>query len=189
LLIEGTPAGGGTQTVAAWQANWQAFLARAWQPRKTRTLTRRLTTPGGVVEATAQITLNAYPSRDMQGDRACTTVLDLKLLDGYLYDTTQQTVNAPGAVTIAGDAATSAMTISMAAGTLTNTTTGAVLTYTGTGTASIDVANWTATAGGVDVTADVSWPAAGHDLWFDLDTGANTLTGTATIVYSPAYLP
>jgi len=189
LLINGTNDAGDPETVAQWQQNWADFKAFVWRPETARTLTRRLLTPSGVVESSALVTLNQLPQETMQSDRTCTTVLDLRVLDGYLYDTAAVTVTAPGTDTIAGEARTNRLIITMGAGTLTNTTTGAILTYSGAGTVTIDVANWTATSGGSSVIGDLSWPAAGHDCWFDLDPGANVLTGTASIEYNAARLP
>lgn len=187
-LVVGGEDGSGGDSVQQFLANWTGLKALTWRANAARTLTRRLTLPGGTVEASSPCTLVSLPQAAMQGAKACTTVLDFKLLNGYLYGTSDVTITSPGTVTVTGDARTAHLVVTMAAGTLTNTTTGAVLTYSGSGTAVIDVLNWTA-SNGADVSGDVSWPAAGHDLWFDLDPGSNVLTGTASIAYRPAYLP
>lgn len=188
-LVIGGEDGSGGDTVQQFLTNWKTLTSLVWNLDATHTLTRNRTLASGVEASSAQATLNALPQQTMQGAKACTTVLDFSLLDGYFYGTTDVTISSPGTVTVQGDARTARMTVTMAAGTLTNTTTGAILVYSGSGTATIDVLNWTATSGGFDVSSELSWPQAGHDYWFDLAPGSNVLTGTASIAYRPAYLP
>jgi hypothetical protein len=189
MLVDGAD-GSGNNTVEQWQRNFADLKALVWGTQAARTLTRRMNTPSGVVESAASVALASLPSASMQGDRACLTTVEFKVLDGYLYGTSDVSISSPGTVTVQGDARTTRMTITLGAGvTLTNTTTGAAVTNNGAGTATIDVQNWTATIGGAASQGSISWPASGHDFWFDLAPGSNVLTGAATIVYRPAYLP
>lgn len=191
LSVSGADGTSGDDSIRQYLANWAGLKALCWDPNTPKTLVRRTTLPdGSVVEAASPATLNAFPQENKQGPHACLTVLDFKLLDGYLYGTSDVTVTSPGTVSVLGDTSTTRMVITMAAGaTLTNTTTGASLHYSGTGTVTVDVQNWTATAGGSPAAGFLSWPASGHDYWFDLAPGANVLTGVASIAYRPAYLP
>lgn len=110
----------------------------------------------------------------------------LSLLDGFLYDRADTTVN-PGTVTVAGDARTRRMTLTLpGAGTLTNSTLGVSVTVSGATT--LDVEAFTS-SGGVGLVTGQS----GSDYWFEFAVGPNIVTwsgsDTPSIAYRAAHLP
>ena len=113
-----------------------------------------------------------------------TVLVDFLLTSGVFYATADATIN-PGTVTVNGETATTRMSITLpGAGTLTNSTAGVSVTVTAAAT--LNVLNFTATAGLSTLTH------SGDDYWFVLLPGSNTITwsgtGTPSIAYRAAYL-
>jgi hypothetical protein len=120
-------------------------------------------------------------------------VLVMKNLGGLWYG--PAVTIGTGASTVTGDVRTRKLTVTFTGGTnptLTNTTTGEALTWTGAvgGTpVVVDVGNLSASQGGSDVSAGLSWTKT---FPLTLRAGSNTLSlaggGSVSVAYSPAYL-
>jgi hypothetical protein len=160
----------------------------------TVTLTRRLSYTAGNEEhtCTARYVSGLDPtlSSAMAVGRL---VLVMKNLGGLWYG--PAVTIGTGASTVTGDVRTRKLTVTFTGGTnptLTNTTTGEALTWTGAvgGTpVVVDVGNLSASQGGTDVSAGLSWTKT---FPLTLRAGSNTLSlaggGSVSVAYSPAYL-
>lgn len=118
-------------------------------------------------------------------------MLAFNVLDGVWHG--PSATLGTGAITALGDVRTHRMTITLSGGTnpqLTNSGTGHSMTYTGSTSTPVvvDVEAMTATQGGADVSANLSWSRA---MPFRLNPGSQNVSvssGSASISYQPAYL-
>lgn len=168
-------------------------LKRLIRPGKQLSLERHLSYPGGdevhVASGEWASGLNATVSLMRFGR----TTFSLKIHDGLWYNQTSFTqpyANTTN-VTINGETRTHRISLTMDAGHfVTNSTTGHTLSNNlagGSGTVTVDVITMTATQGGIDVSASLSW---NKRYPFQLVPGSNIIsTDTAgNITYTEAYL-
>lgn len=160
-----------------------------------QTVTRRKVTGAGNLD-TAQTVIVRTAAERWLSSTACTVLIGAELLDGLWYGASTAISSIAGTQTIAGEARTYKMTLTLAAGgsrTVTNATNGFWFTFSATvptGGVLVDVEKRTATAtsGGADLSAYLSW---GKAFPMALNPGSNTFTvsaGTASVTYQPAYL-
>lgn len=164
---------------------------------RSQTLTRRKITGSGNLDATQTAIVRSAEERWL-GDAACTLLIGVDLLDGVWYGSAVPIGSAAGSQSIAGDAPTHRMTITLASGgptrTITNTTTGHAFTYSATVPASgvlVDVEARTAvdlsTSPATDVSQYLSWTKF-YPMRFQPGTNVLTVSaGSASVSYQPAY--
>jgi hypothetical protein len=161
---------------------------------ESQTVTRRKVITAGNLDTTQTGIVRNVAERWI-GISSCTLLIGVELLDGLWYGAAVAISSAAGTTSVAGEASTHRMTLTLAAGgarTITNTTNGHWLTFSTTvptGGVLIDVEARTATAitGGADLSAYLSW---GKTYPMRLNAGSNTLTVSAvsaSISYQPAY--
>lgn len=163
---------------------------------QSQTLTRRKVTASGNLDVTQTVIFRQPAERWLGDGRACTILFNAELLDGLWYSSAVTISSAAGTQSVAGEAPTRKMTLTLDAGaarTVANSTNGFSFTFGTTvpsGGVTVDVVNRTATAvtGGADLSAYLSWAKVAP---FQLEAGSNVLTvssGAASISYQPAYL-
>lgn len=158
-------------------------LKQLVKPGRTVQLKRRISFSTGTEDHTCTGEYLSGLDPSITINRSAKLALAMRVLEGVWFGPSV-TVTSPAAITVAGEADTHRITIQMTAGTLTNTTTGDSLTYTGPGLGTIDCEKFTANESGTDTSGYLVWTKAYP---MTLAPGSNTLTGSATITYSPAY--
>lgn len=185
----------GTSDVTGFNDAYRT-LKRLVKPGSRVTLTRRLSYGTGTEDHTATARYASGLEPEMLTPADGRMVLTFTILDGLWYGSAASLTGITGtsSKTATGDVRTHRMTVTLSGGTnqtLTNAATGHSFTYTGSSSTSvvIDVEAMTATQGGTDVSANLTWTKT-HP--FRLVPGAQNLTltggGSASISYQPAYL-
>lgn len=166
------------------EENWN-FIMSKLDVSGEFTLTKRFYDGGGIRTVSGQAELLDPPdiTRTAAKD-VYRFVLELMMADPWFYDA--PITQGVGTITVQGNVETEHVDLHLSTGMRVTTPDGNWIQYNGSGTAVIDCYAGSAMLGGSNVNGLVERNPLFPE-WLSLKPGVNAITGSGTIVYSPAY--
>lgn len=173
--------------------NWNMLTELLWNPYREFVITKRIPKPGTFTHALdssnyfevsgkGQFVDGLQPQ--MNGHLSAAFTVDIVMVDPFFYD--DPITLSAGTHTIAGQARTEAITLSLpGGGRMTNSSLNVWVQNNYNATAALDVRKFKATAGASGVSGQIQH--AGDPYWMVLDPGTQVLAGDGSLTYQPRY--